>query len=77
LDPGAEPGISTKQAHKCLFGGDELGSTTTVKIVFLLGMIPPGAFLDSNRSNFIDANDNVALVAANDNFVVGADRIAA
>jgi hypothetical protein len=52
------------------FGGGESGSTSAVKTRFLPGMIPP------YRVIFIDANDNVALVAANDNNVVAA-RLAA
>lgn len=49
--------------------GAELASTTVVKALFLLGVT-------CRDRLFILANDNVALVAANDNHVV-ADRIAA
>ena len=47
-----------------LGNGDELGSTGAIKGQFLLGMIPP------QRVKNINANDNSAFVAANDNTVV-------
>ena len=100
MDPGAEPGGSTRISadcgknnevrrpsepsargaafhgevsrpswkHRTIYGA-ELASTTVVKALFLLGVT-------CRDRLFIPANDNVALVAANDNVFV-ADRIAA
>jgi hypothetical protein len=41
LDPRAELGVSTEVNRKVTFGGDELGSTDAIKILFLLGKILP------------------------------------
>ena len=61
--------LVNRAGWKTLLFGAELASTTVVKALFLLGVT-------CRDRLFIPANDNVALVAANDNHVV-ADRIAA
>lgn len=62
--------VSRPEPEADLSSGAEVGSTTAIKALFLPGMIPP------LKGYFTSANDNVALVAANDNTVVAA-RLAA
>ncbi len=59
------PGVSTTAHLRVGCGGDETGSTDVIK-KFLLS----DRMLSLKRSQLIDANDNFALVAANDNVVV-------
>jgi len=63
-------GASSRMRREWTKFGAEVGSTTAIKTLLLPGMIPPLS------GYFSSANDNVALVAANDNNVVAA-RLAA
>lgn len=64
IGPGGRTRLVHKVGAKRRFCGPESASTTVVKTVLLSGMIT------AVTGHFINANDNVAFVAANDNAVV-------
>ena len=65
--PAAPPKIKDRLL---IFGGAESVSTHVIKALTVFGMVPP------YRTIFINANDNKAFVAANDDFA-GQTAIAA